>query len=702
MNRRNTFLLMTLLMIIGLTAGGTFAYWTWYSPENKSVVFNTVGNVSDYIVYDEGSSHFVGDFQPKDSYCESVNTTLSFYKKSESSDIGFVATIHMDINSIGLSISESDDVHWVVTRGDNTISCDSGLNGLEVVASGTFVGRTTGESIVLVRNIEVTLTEQKYTIWIWIDSNGADLSSLPGETIDTNVWTRIDMLDSEGGTNIDNGGDTYTISFDVNGGEISTLYTEPGEHIYTVPETGTYKLEVWGAQGGTGMVNGNNTSIGGYGGYSTGRILLQAGTNLYANVGGKGENAADRQAGGVGGYNGGGTGGTDSNYSSSGNNEPGAGGGGASHIATASGVLSSLSSNTTSILIVAGGGGGAAYDGVGGSGGGIQGVNGNVNTTIGGTQTSGYAFGLGAPGVSFAGGTGAGGGGYYGGVSGAADGDSGTGGSGYIGNSLLTNKVMYCYNCTISNEPNTLTNTTTKVSENPVSNYAKSGGGAIRITKVDDAKKVTIGSTYGELPTPTKEGYIFKGWNTQPDGNGDIVTADTQVTSDSNHTLYAIWSIIPFSPSNPEGYSDYLHMALTVPGGSSGGAGWVKVFYNIRYDASTNQSTIVFDNTSRTHRIAAASAQTKFTCSTDITLIADNGTQTGGTFITNMTKTGTLTGQGVWTYLKVLPTDSVVVLKHSNDANSDKTVTISATTKHTYDYVATGSDSETIIVATSQ
>ena len=198
MNKRNTFLLMSLLMVIGLISGGTFAYWTWYSSENKSVVFNTAGNVSDYIVYDEGSSHFIGDFQATSTYCQGINTTLSFYKKSEAADIGFLATIHMDINAIGDNISQSDDVHWVVTSGDNTVSCSSGLNGSEVVAHGTFSGRIMGESIVLARNIEVTLIEQKYTVWIWLDSSGTNLSNLSGETIDANVWTRIDMVDPEG------------------------------------------------------------------------------------------------------------------------------------------------------------------------------------------------------------------------------------------------------------------------------------------------------------------------------------------------------------------------------------------------------------------------------------------------------------------------------------------------------------------------
>ena len=61
---------------------------------------------------------------------------------------------------------------------------------------------------------------------------------------------------------------------------------------------------------------------------------------------------------------------------------------------------------------------------------------------------------------------------------------SGGGGSGYIGNSLLTNKVMYCYNCEESNEESTKTISTTCSEETPTSYCAKKGNGYARITLV--------------------------------------------------------------------------------------------------------------------------------------------------------------------------------------------------------------------------
>ena len=245
---------------------------------------------------------------------------------------------------------------------------------------------------------------------------------------------------------------------------------------FTAPVSGTYQLEVWGAQGG---------SSGGVGGYSIGTVYLTENQVLYINVGGAGN-------GTKGGYNGGGTALTG-----------GYGGGGATHIATKSGLLSTLSSNIDNVLIVAGGGGGNGASGAGGSAGGIsgsKGVDGECSNKAGsgGTQTAGGAcvdtsysnkgsFGAGGAGKGGNNG-GAGGAGLYGGASGTGGGcyGGGGGGSSYIGNSLLTNKVMYCYNCTTSSDETTKTISTTCTNTVATENCAKKGNGFARITLLSE------------------------------------------------------------------------------------------------------------------------------------------------------------------------------------------------------------------------
>ena len=54
------------------------------------------------------------------------------------------------------------------------------------------------------------------------------------------------------------------------------------------------------------------------------------------------------------------------------------------------------------------------------------------------------------------------------------------------------------------------------------------------------SKNVTIGKTYGTLPTPTRTGYDFDGWYTQKT-DGTKVTANTSVGTNPPNTLYAHW-----------------------------------------------------------------------------------------------------------------------------------------------------------------
>lgn len=267
--------------------------------------------------------------------------------------------------------------------------------------------------------------------------------------------------------------------------------------IFIVPKTGLYELEVWGAQGGS-YTKGN--ALGGYGAYSVGEVWLHKGDYLFVVVGGKGTDGIKNKEV-LGGYNGGGNGYSNNNYFVS-------SGGGASHIALRSGILSDLTTND--ILIVAGGGGGGAYQngnnyGIGGSGGGINGISAtNIVITnkvssekylsYGGTQTGGGTpkegiiskngdFGLGAGCIKntqkiYCSG---GGGGYYGGGS-AINAAGGSGGSGYIGNNNLTDKAMYCFGCEESGEESTKTVAIPCHNETPTENCAKEGNGYARIT----------------------------------------------------------------------------------------------------------------------------------------------------------------------------------------------------------------------------
>lgn len=278
------------------------------------------------------------------------------------------------------------------------------------------------------------------------------------------------------------------------------------EQSYAIVQSGYYELEVWGAQGGNASTSGTSYQ-GGYGGYSVGTVRLNKGQVLYINVGGQGNHVEGERKSTTGGYNGGGNAYTEnsSNYRYSGS------GGGATHIAFSSGTLASFDTNedgegsiaeTKDIIIVAGGGGGTWYVGwnsewetrAAGHGGGFKGVtstgvsNNSPTSSLGGTQTTGYKFGQGqSDGPNGAGG------GWYGGT--ATGAYTAGGGSGYIGNTSLTDAVMYCYNCEESGA--TATKTINTKGEDPsldsyncpngyntiaTSKCAKAGNGYAKIT----------------------------------------------------------------------------------------------------------------------------------------------------------------------------------------------------------------------------
>jgi hypothetical protein len=241
-------------------------------------------------------------------------------------------------------------------------------------------------------------------------------------------------------------GSTCTVSFPFTGDYYS----------WTVPTSGSYILEVWGAQGGNAGYGGTVYTYGGKGGYAKGSIALVSGQvlNIYVGGQGAGDTPTTTSAYVAGGFNGGGVGYVGNQTA----DRRAGGGGGASDVRVAGTALADR-------VIVAGGGGGGSYNtaygathypGVGGGSSGGDGYTSSWNEFSayngkGGSQSAGGAAGTanngGSPGTlglggastsHFFGGAG-GGGGYYGGGA-AGGGMAAGGGSGYVGG--VTNTTL--------------------------------------------------------------------------------------------------------------------------------------------------------------------------------------------------------------------------------------------------------------------
>ena len=217
---------------------------------------------------------------------------------------------------------------------------------------------------------KLTITDEPHNInnlTINVEKNvGFDLSN-PGYA-NNQLFSRWKI--NSGTASIGIGSNIITVTSDE--ASVSSTYSTTTEFNYTddhswsilyiAPYTGTYKLEAWGASGGT------STATGGYGAYATGNIRLKKGEEINVYVGGQGiKPATSSSAYTNGGYNGGGS----ANYA-------GGTGGGATHFSFEDSLLKDTTDKSKIILVAAGGGGGGNRyaENKCGSGGGIIGVEG--------------------------------------------------------------------------------------------------------------------------------------------------------------------------------------------------------------------------------------------------------------------------------------------------------------------------------------
>ena len=442
-NKKIILITLGILLVLSLLVGASYAYYiVTHSQTNSNVVKSTCISLS--LTNEQNDISLDKQYPISDE----DGTSLTPYSFTLTNTCRNAISYNLNLEMLeGTTLNSK----YVKTK----LNSRGAVNLATLDTTDTSINTST-EARILTTGVLSSEESINYEFRMWMDgSTEADNNSMNKEFLAKIVVTGVP---------------TKVYNFDYTG----------TEQVFTVPQTGTYKIETWGAQGGTG-----NNDPGGYGGYSKGIISLTQSSSIFINVGsGDLRNCETTQKGFCkGGYNGGG----DSHFA---DYEKWGGGGGATHVATKSGLLTTLESYQNNILIVSGGGGGHyTADFAGNAGGFIGGSSSdrvNYTTATGGTQSTGgngsspgkFGQGGSCDGNNCSGG----GGGYYGG--GGTNAISGGGGSGYIGNSLLTNKAMYCYNCEESSEESTKTISTTCAEETPTSNCAKKGNGYARITYI--------------------------------------------------------------------------------------------------------------------------------------------------------------------------------------------------------------------------
>ena len=88
--------------------------------------------------------------------------------------------------------------------------------------------------------------------------------------------------------------------------------------------------------------------------------------------------------------------------------------------------------------------------------------------------------------------------------------------------------------------------------------YFVACGGTVDV----ESLQAVSGSAYGDLPTPVRDGYEFKGWFTASLG-GSAVTADTVVGRTYTHWLYAQWNPVDMGDGNNPSGEIFSRLTIT-------------------------------------------------------------------------------------------------------------------------------------------
>ena len=303
MKKSIVFISVSLVLVILLGIGFSYSLW------NISVSQDTT-NVAESKCFDLSISNQENSISLENAY------PISNDKGKKLTPFTFTVTNTCDITaqySVNLEVLKSS----TLSSKFIDVMFEGNINLLSSYDNGDKLNSSSIESRKLATGVLKSNESKDYSLRLWIDYD-TTMEDLNNEV--KSFKSKIVVV----GQPIKYDGDTV-FNFDYIG----------DEQTFTVPVSGTYKLETWGAQGG----NYDNTYIGGTGAYASSNLSLLSNTKLYITIGGSGTGGNSGFF--KGGYNGGGNG-----YGNYCKNDYtyryGSSGGGATHIALKSGLLSLL------------------------------------------------------------------------------------------------------------------------------------------------------------------------------------------------------------------------------------------------------------------------------------------------------------------------------------------------------------------------
>ncbi len=175
-DNKKKIIILAIITLIILTLATTFSFYIWNSDTNQDIdVALNLNGLDAYINYKKGTDVLTGTLLPSKDYTGGISTEIELWKSSSAASRTIYGHIYMDIATIGTDLINEEALKWVITS-----------NG-QVLDTGNFVGKSTGNSVTLKSNIPLSTTKQLFQIYIWLDESVGINDLIEGEELSTKI-----------------------------------------------------------------------------------------------------------------------------------------------------------------------------------------------------------------------------------------------------------------------------------------------------------------------------------------------------------------------------------------------------------------------------------------------------------------------------------------------------------------------------------
>ena len=153
-------IIIGLILVIGAIAlGSSLAWWTWSTSSNEQTnVVVTVGGIT--INYEDGENITNNNLIPTSTKEKGISKNIT---------VSSTGQVYLDLNMAVVTLNDG--------LKDASFKYEI-YNGSELVTGGNFANSNVGDNIALLSSVEVNSTPTTYTLYIWIDGNMSNPSTM--------------------------------------------------------------------------------------------------------------------------------------------------------------------------------------------------------------------------------------------------------------------------------------------------------------------------------------------------------------------------------------------------------------------------------------------------------------------------------------------------------------------------------------------